>query len=440
MANWSALRDALSNVSDRRTFDWEDLDELVGGLPRSAYEHSAFWSGQRSGWPGFRTTDVDVGRSVTFVRRTAEPTQDAEVHERARPSMLAPHEAPPSDVVLIGCVKSKLSRAAPARDLYTSALFTKGRAYAERSGVPWFILSAEHGLLAPDEIVEPYELRLSRTRNAYRRAWGERVLQQLEATIGSLPSKIIEIHAGAAYANAIRPGLLARGATIVEPLQGLRMGERLRWYGDEPAPAVPQAAQADIDDAVRRLQDATSASSTGEFLATNGRGTRSPGLYSWWVDDSGADDLSAGLAHSVEPGLIYAGLAGAARSRSRRKSTNTLWGRIRGMHLGGRHEFSTFRLSLGSILAAAWGDTAIDEERLTTWMHDHLQLIAIPVADADGLDRLETEVLAALDPPLNLSKMAKTPVRTRLSGLRRQYSTRSKRNARRTPSAEHSTT
>lgn len=51
--------------------------------------------------------------------------------------------AHPADVVLVGCVKRKLSHPAPARDLYTSPLFAKGRAYAEASGAAWFVLSAQ---------------------------------------------------------------------------------------------------------------------------------------------------------------------------------------------------------------------------------------------------------------------------------------------------------
>ncbi len=36
-------------------------------------------------------------------------------------------------------------------------------AYAEQAGVRWFILSAQHGPVSPDEVLEPYELRLSKT-------------------------------------------------------------------------------------------------------------------------------------------------------------------------------------------------------------------------------------------------------------------------------------
>lgn len=72
---------------------------------------------------------------------------------------------------------------------------------------------------------------------------------------------------------------------------------------------------------------------------------------------------------------------GATRVRSGRKSSNTLWGRIRSMHLGGRHEFSTFRLSLGSVLAAARREPAIDEARLTAWMHQHLRVVVSTTAE-----------------------------------------------------------
>jgi hypothetical protein len=144
-------------------------------------------------------------------------------------------------------------------------------------------------------------------------------------------------------------------------------------------------------------------------------------MYSWWVDDAGAGDLAAGLGHAVDPGLIYAGLAGATR-KGGASSSNTLWGRLATMHLGKKHELSTLRRSLGSILAHANDQSAIDEEHLTLWMHAHLRVVLIPVVTPDTLDDLETEILAELDPPLNLAKVARNPLRQRLSALRKHYS------------------
>ena len=420
MANWSPLRDKLASVDDRIQIAWADLDVLVGGLPRSAYDHQAFWSGDRSGWPGFTTTDVRVGRSVTFVRRPGRRAGAAAVVSRAEPVTVT-GAGQAVDLVLVSCSKRKRATAAPARDLYTSPLFQKSRAHAEATGVPWFVLSAKHGLVSPETVLEPYDVTLSTTHREYRREWARRVLSQLGEACGSLDGKSIEIHAGAAYATSLRPLLEARGALVSEPLHGLRQGQRLAWYGSGKRDATGSVVVLEASEIATQLTSPSSRQSPAELVATNGDGLRRPGLYSWWVDADGAADLSAGLGHPIAAGLIYAGLAGATRSRSGRRSSNTLWGRISGMHLGGRHEFSTFRLSLGSVLAAAGGLAEIDEDALTDWMHEHLQVAAVPVTDADGLDGLESAILGHLDPPLNLSKMPPSAVRRRLTELRKTY-------------------
>jgi hypothetical protein len=422
MAAWSRLRSRLANVEGQLTLSWAELDTLVGGLPPSAHQHRAFWAGDRSMWKGFRATHVAINHEVTFVRHLApKPTdRDKGVGVLGKPEGAA-------DLVLIGCVKSKLDHPAPAKDLYTSALFHKERAYAQSSGKPWFILSAKHGLVSPDEVLEPYDVYLKETTAAYRVLWGATVVEQLAEAFGPVQGARVEIHASAAYVDPIRSRLEADGAHLLVPLSGLGLGKRLAWYeGPRNAAVVGAVAQYDsphaqVDQEVAgRLLRYEGALSPQEFIATGGRGLRHPGLYSWWVDPIGAATLSAGLGHHIEPGLIYAGLAGATRTRSGKASGNTLWGRIRGMHLGGHHEFSTFRRSLGSILASALDAPGIDEVALTAWMFEHLHVVAVPVADAETLDDLETTVLTQLNPPLNLMKMPKTPIRKRLSELRRQ--------------------
>ena len=342
-------------------------------------------------------------------RKTASPTL---------PSLPPPVQpARKADIVLIGCVKSKRPVAAEAQDLYTSDYFLKMRRYAETSGLPWFILSAEHGLVAPSDWLEPYERYLPDTSRDYRRAWGQQVGEQLERAAGSLSGKVVEVHAGSAYVEAIAPVLRARGADVHDKLEGLSIGRRLSWYLQNQ-----NQGGLDIETVLDRLRDHDSSNTLTDVLATGGDGLRAPGMYSWWVDAAGAEDLSRGLGHAVDPGLIYAGLAGATRTGGS-KSTNTLWGRIATMHLGKKHEFSTLRRSIGSILAAANGRLSIDEVELTRWMHAHLRVITIPVADPDTLDALESALLAELDPPLNLAKVPKTPLRQRLSALRKQFGT-----------------
>lgn len=386
MADWTSLRAVLVDVVIERTFDWQELDRMVDGLPRSAYVHNAFWKGSRSAWAEFTTTDVRVGHSVTFVRRSSTPPVATRALSETKVDTVSGAGA---DIALVGCVKKKRTGASPAKDLYVSALFSKEREYATATAARWFILSAEHGLARPDDVLEPYDRRLSDMPLADRKAWGTKVVDQLQAAVGSLSGLTIEVHAGSAYTDPIRAGLTARGAHVNEPLQGLTLGQRLAWYdrASTPSPIPTPPANGEL---VARLQDEASTQTMAEFLNIKDPAVRTPGLYSWWVDRDGAHDLTTGLGHDVRPGLIYSGLAGATQSRSKLRSSNTLWGRIHGMHL-------------------------------TSWMRQHLRLIAIPVADADTLDALETACLASLDPPLNLAKRPKTDLRVRLSELHRQY-------------------
>jgi hypothetical protein len=82
-------------------------------------------------------------------------------------------------LVLVSCVSQKLSEPAPARLLYRSDWFIKVRTLIEARKADWVILSALHGVVAPDTCIAPYEKTLNAARVAERRAWGENVHRQL---------------------------------------------------------------------------------------------------------------------------------------------------------------------------------------------------------------------------------------------------------------------
>lgn len=441
MARWHLLTEYLQGCPDSVTVSWAELDAIVGGLPPSATKHRPWWSGDRpqvNAWKsaGYTFTDLHMGSQVTFVRGGA-PARASRMSANAAVAATgsAPQptgDRPVPDLVLVSCVKTKRAQACEAQDLYVSALFTKERTYAEAAGVPWYILSAEHGLVRPKQWLKPYSRYLPHESAAYRQAWGRAVVQSLVEAEGPLAGKVIEVHASAPYVDAIRPGLRAQGATVTDPLHGLRQGERLQWYGGaRPAPkrevaAVRPVISAPVPDLpsvealVSALSDANMAIDPQAFLAAGSDGLQVPGLYSWWVDAPGALELTAGLGHRIAPGLIYAGLAGATHWPSGKPSTNTLWLRISSMHLGRKHEFSTFRRSVGGILAAATGATQVDESALSAWMDRHLRVIAVAYVDADALGRIETAVLERLDPPLNLRGMPDSEIRRELKALRKR--------------------
>jgi uncharacterized protein DUF6884 len=61
------------------------------------------------------------------------------------------------DIAVVGCGAAKLDHPAPAADLYTGGLYRACRAYAEHAVGEWVILSALHGIVTPETILEPYD-------------------------------------------------------------------------------------------------------------------------------------------------------------------------------------------------------------------------------------------------------------------------------------------
>jgi len=140
-----------------------------------------------------------------------------------------------SDAILVGCTSRKLSRAASARELYDSPLARWRREYADAQDKPWFIASAKYGLLHPDQVVEPYDVRIEDFDLAKRRVWAGRVIAQLEAELGSLIGRRIELHAGGSYRAHLRSALLSRGADVlmmVHEGDARGMVSTKRWYDD----------------------------------------------------------------------------------------------------------------------------------------------------------------------------------------------------------------
>lgn len=132
-------------------------------------------------------------------------------------------------IYLVSCVSQKREHACAARDLYTSDLFCKARRFAEASGCQWFILSAEHGLVAPGQVITPYERTLNTMRTTDRRAWGERVSAQLAEAAPDL-SRVVFL-AGERYREFLVRHLASCGVEVSIPMEGLRIGEQLRWLG-----------------------------------------------------------------------------------------------------------------------------------------------------------------------------------------------------------------
>ena len=110
-----------------------------------------------------------------------------------------------------------------AKDLYISALFLGRRSYVERTCEAWRILSAEYGLVDPDEMLQPYDKALKDLGRKERRAWTREVLSAIDRILQPAPGDIFEIHAGAEYRDfGLVDGLISRGCHVENPTQGKR--------------------------------------------------------------------------------------------------------------------------------------------------------------------------------------------------------------------------
>ena len=121
-------------------------------------------------------------------------------------------------VGLVGCVKTKQQVPAPAAELYISPLFRGRRAALEASCVRWDLLSAQHGLVAPDQVLEHYDAVMAAAPVSERRPWAARVLAELCDRLGTLRTPIRTPRRSCVHR------LRAAGATVELPVAGLGLG------------------------------------------------------------------------------------------------------------------------------------------------------------------------------------------------------------------------
>lgn len=235
--------------------NFDELDELVGGMPASARRRSAWWANSRTAheharaWldaerqasPRFNEGRVRFAR-VSVLRTENLPSAGS---VKARPETCSGSTVEPlrttipltrdggraRRIGLVGCVKDKAAIARPARELYQSPLFQGRRRYVEQSCTEWWILSALHGLVDPDEVLEPYDVTLNDASAPDRRRWSHQVLNQISSRIQPEPGDSFEFHAGINYrAFGLEDGLRHLGYGVECPTDGLRMGEQLNYY------------------------------------------------------------------------------------------------------------------------------------------------------------------------------------------------------------------
>jgi len=132
-------------------------------------------------------------------------------------------------IVLVQCTSSKRQEPALARDLYdVSDYFVKQRAYAAAVADCWYVQSALHGLVHPDEVIEPYNVRADDLDEP--ETWAEEIAEELADRHADA---VVEVLGGMSYADPLTPELETRGFDVSEPLRGQPIGKRKQSLMDK---------------------------------------------------------------------------------------------------------------------------------------------------------------------------------------------------------------
>jgi hypothetical protein len=129
-------------------------------------------------------------------------------------------------ISLISCSKKKKNFRCKASEMYSeSDLFKKTLSYSKRNFYDIiFIISAKHGLLSLDELIDPYEVSLMEMGKTEKKEWGLMVAKSLQSTV-DVDSSCIDVFAGRVYVEPLR----LSGLEFNDVLFGKQIGQRLSF-------------------------------------------------------------------------------------------------------------------------------------------------------------------------------------------------------------------
>jgi hypothetical protein len=140
-----------------------------------------------------------------------------------------PEAKPFTKLALIACSATKLDRPAPAGELYQGQLFRKAMTYAKRRCNVIRIISAKHGIVAPDVVLEPYDVTVADMTYAQRKGWSGRLRGQLEREGFKDDNTHILFLCGKLYTEGVQGRYRYAHYRSEAPLSGKGIGEQLAW-------------------------------------------------------------------------------------------------------------------------------------------------------------------------------------------------------------------
>lgn len=289
-----------------------------------------------------------------------------------------------SVVLLVSCGKHKCNSPCQAKDMYNSYRFQKLKMVAEKSNMKWYILSAQYGLLSPDDIIEPYDLCITNCAVDYKKWWANNIVQEL-----SRYSKdtLFVVAANEDYTQYIVPMLIAKGFRVSAPFIGR----------DENTVSDYLEKEFHIDETIELYKCICEVSEkTGGIRIFNECTGKmywpQRGVY-FFVDFSEKSLVSNGF-----PRIVRVGTHAVSKG-----AKTTLWNRLKthkGTNQGGgNHRGSIFRLHVGNaiikkegLICDTWGvgqnatqEIREKEKKIEQLVSEYIGQLGVIVIDVDDL-------------------------------------------------------
>lgn len=136
-------------------------------------------------------------------------------------------------LALVGCGSEKRDQCTEAKSLYTSTYFAKKRQWAEGCH-DWRILSAEHGLVHPTTVLEPYDTAMNELHEEDVQKWAKDVMDDLRPQLSAFEEVVVL--AGSDYLDPINDELQQAAPTVRRPFQGRKLFEQMEWMKENSPP------------------------------------------------------------------------------------------------------------------------------------------------------------------------------------------------------------
>ena len=296
-------------------------------------------------------------------------------------------------VVLVTCTSDKHKGRHAAGDIYTkSSNFRKymelARLLTDSENI--FVISALHGLLSLDTVIDWYDYTLMSKPKDVKDAWGMRVAEQIKSRFNVAETMFIVI-AGADYFIPLIPHL----PNMEVPLKGVSMGYR----------------PAKVDELIKQAKNPSGASTCYKLHKL----FNSMPLFRW--DAISKVGFNSGIYIVFEVGETFYGMDRIVRVGTHR-SDGRLLGRLKDHFYTENNDGSIFRKNIGrailnknkhpylSVWTKSSSRTDVNfnfsiqegiEKQVTRYMRNSFSFICIPVETNAERTRLEAGIIATLN-------------------------------------------